>query len=110
MIRYDPTRGRRSGHRHSRAAGRSRMNSPAPADQGNALLAMYDRALPQVYGYLRTRVGSEAEAEDITAETFLAAVQAIDRRAVPDLTVAWLIGVARHKLVDHWRRTAREAQ
>ena len=22
--------------------------------------------------------------------------------------MAWLIGVARHKLVDHWRRTARE--
>ena len=30
------------------------------------------------------------------------------RRAVPDLTVAWLIGVARHKLVDHWRRVERE--
>ena len=27
---------------------------------------------------------------------------------MPDLTVAWLIGVARHKLVDHWRREARE--
>ena len=86
------------------------MSTAAAGDQGTALLAMYDRALPQVFGYLRTRVGTEAEAEDITAETFLAAVQAIDRRAVPDLTVAWLIGVARHKLVDHWRRTAREAQ
>jgi RNA polymerase sigma-70 factor (ECF subfamily) len=80
------------------------------ADQGAALLAMYDRALPQVFGYLRTRVGTEAIAEDLTAETFLAAVQAIDRRTVPDLTVAWLIGVARHKLVDHWRREAREAR
>ena len=27
---------------------------------------------------------------------------------MPDLTVAWLVGVARHKLVDHWRRQARE--
>jgi RNA polymerase sigma-70 factor, ECF subfamily len=79
-----------------------------PADQGAQLLAMYDRALPQVYGYLRTRSGNEAVAEDLTAETFLAAVQAIDRRALPQLTVAWLIGVARHKLVDHWRRVARE--
>src|SRR5262249_17765485 len=24
------------------------------------------------------------------------------------VTVAWLVGVARHKLADHWRRTARE--
>ena len=82
----------------------------AVPDQGMSLLAMYDRALPQVYGYLRVRVGSDAIAEDITAETFLAAVQAIERNAVPDLTVAWLIGVARHKLVDHWRRQAREAR
>jgi RNA polymerase sigma-70 factor (ECF subfamily) len=86
------------------------MVNPEPSDQGAALLAMYDRALPQVFGYLRTRVGTEATAEDLTAETFLAAVQAIERRAVSDLTVAWLIGVARHKLVDHWRREAREAR
>ena len=69
---------------------------------------MYDRALPQVFGYLRARAGTETVAEDLTAETFLAAVQAIERDAVPQLTVAWLIGVARHKLVDHWRRQARE--
>lgn len=77
-------------------------------DRGTALLAMYDRALPQVFGYLRARVGSDTVAEDLTAETFLAAVQAIERNTVPQLTVAWLIGVARHKLVDHWRRCARE--
>src|SRR3954469_11541368 len=86
-----------------------RYVSTAPAaDQGMALLAMYDRALPQVYGYLRVRAGTDAVAEDLTADTFLAAVQAIERGTVPDLTVAWLIGVARHKLVDHWRRQSRE--
>ena len=83
------------------------MGQPA-ADQGTALLAMYDRALPQVFGYLRSRVPNEAVAEDLTAETFLAAVQAIRRDGIPHLTVAWLVGVARHKLVDHWRRQARE--
>ena len=84
------------------------MASVDTGDQGAALLAMYDRALPQVFGYLRARSGTEAVAEDLTAETFLAAVQAVERDAVPQLTVAWLIGVARHKLVDHWRRQARE--
>lgn len=86
------------------------MSSSEVADQGHVLLEMYDRALPQVFGYLRARVGSEAIAEDLTAETFLAAVQAIQRDAVPTLTVAWLIGVARNKLVDHWRREGREAR
>jgi RNA polymerase sigma-70 factor, ECF subfamily len=88
------------------------VNAPRPDDsrQGRALLALYDRALPEVYGYLAARCGSERVAEDLTAETFLAAVDAVQRDNVPDLTIAWLIGVARHKLVDHWRRRARETR
>ena len=73
-------------------------------DQRHALVALYDAALPDVYGYLASRCGSASLAEDLTSETFLAAVDAVRRGTVPDLTVAWLIGVARHKLVDHWRR------
>jgi RNA polymerase sigma-70 factor (ECF subfamily) len=56
-----------------------------------------------VYGYLIARCGDQAVAEDLTSETFLAAA----RQDAP-LSVAWLIGVARHKLVDHWRRQARQ--
>lgn len=81
--------------------------STAP-DQRHELLALYDDALPDVYGYLAARTGSAAVAEDLTSETFMAAVDAVGRGRVPDLTVAWLIGVARHKLVDHWRRRERE--
>src|SRR4029079_15243925 len=84
------------------------MSEVAANDQGAALLAMYDHALPQVYGYLASRSGNTVVAEDLTAETFLAAVTAIRRDAVPDLTVAWLITVARNKLVDHWRKQERE--
>jgi len=80
----------------------------AAGDQGAALLNLYDRALPQVYGYLLPRTGAAAVAEDLTAETFLAAVAAVQKGTVPDLTIAWLVGVARHKLVDHWRRKGRE--
>ena len=79
-----------------------------PADQGAALLALYDRAVPQVYGYLLPRCGGVATAEDLTAETFLAAVSAVQRGAVEQMTIAWLVRVARNKLVDHWRRQARE--
>ena len=77
-------------------------------DQRRVLVGLYDSALPEVYGYLASRCGSASVAEDLTSETFLAAVDAVRRKAVPDLTVAWLIGVARHKLVDHWRRRAVE--
>jgi RNA polymerase sigma-70 factor (ECF subfamily) len=69
-----------------------------------ALTALYHRALPQVYGYLLPRCGSAVLAEDLTADTFMAAVAAARLDHPPDLTVGWLVGVARHKLVDHWRR------
>lgn len=76
--------------------------------RGTALLELYDIALPQVYGYLLARCGSRNVAEDLTAETFLAAVSAEQKPDPPDLSVAWLVGTARHKLVDHWRREERE--
>jgi RNA polymerase sigma-70 factor (ECF subfamily) len=79
-----------------------------PVEPRRALVALYDAVLPEVYGYLASRCGSSSIAEDLTSETFLAAVDAVNRDAVPDLTPAWLIGVARHKLVDHWRRQERE--
>ncbi|HVN50599.1 MAG TPA: sigma-70 family RNA polymerase sigma factor [Acidimicrobiales bacterium] len=86
-----------------------RRDDPAHA-AGTALLALYDTALPQVYGYLLARCGGQAPvAQDLTAETFLAAVKAVQSGAPPDpMTTAWLVGVARHKLVDHWRRQGRE--
>lgn len=80
------------------------LDVPEVAD----LLALYDRALPQVYGYLRARTASTPTAEDLTSETFVAAVGAIEAGTVEQVTVAWLVGIARHKLVDHWRRTGRE--
>ena len=77
-----------------------------PDWRGRSLLDLYDRALPQVFGYLMARCGDRAVAEDLTSETFLAAAGAGGDVA---LSVGWLIGVARHKLMDHWRRQDRHA-
>lgn len=90
-----------------------RNAQPADDDAGVSepeLLAVYDKALPEVFGYLVRRCPSPAVAEDLTAETFLAAVAAVRRGTVESLTPAWLIAVARNKLVDHWRRMAREPE
>ena len=77
-------------------------------DPGAALLELYDAALPEVYGYLLARCGRRALAEDLTAETFLAAVAACRREPPPTPSTGWLVGIARHKLVDHWRAADRE--
>jgi RNA polymerase sigma-70 factor (ECF subfamily) len=85
------------------------MTEPrARPDPAFALLAVYEEALPQVYGYLLARCGNRAVAEELTSETFLGAVSACRRPDTPTVSVPWLIGVARHKLADHWRRKERE--
>jgi RNA polymerase sigma-70 factor, ECF subfamily len=73
-------------------------------DAPAALLAMYDDALPSVYGYFVRRCADRATAEDLTSETFLAAMDAARKESPPPMTLPWLIGVARHKLADHYRR------
>ena len=47
-------------------------------------------------------------AEDSVQDACVVAVQQWAADRVPRDPQAWLIGVARHKLVDHWRRLARE--
>ncbi|MBI4935657.1 MAG: RNA polymerase sigma factor [Actinobacteria bacterium] len=74
----------------------------------SAFLHLYDEALPHVYGYLVRRCDSAATAEDLTADTFLAAATTVQRGG--EVNLPWLIGTARHKLVDHWRRTGRHRQ
>jgi RNA polymerase sigma-70 factor (ECF subfamily) len=78
---------------------------PMPA---SAFLDQYDESLPHVYGYLLSRCGSRPLAEDLTGDTFLAAVDAVQAGKVAALSTGWLIGVARHKLADHWRARERE--
>lgn len=75
---------------------------------GDPVVAIYREALPRVYGYLLPRCGSASVAEDLASETFLAAVAASRQGSLPEVNIAWLVGVARHKLVDYWRRLERE--
>jgi RNA polymerase sigma-70 factor (ECF subfamily) len=74
------------------------------SDARRALLALYDEALPVVYGYFARRCADRGRAEDLTSETFLAAMDAARRSDPPPISVPWLLGVARHKLADHYRR------
>jgi len=73
-------------------------------EQRQRLLDLYDEALPEVYGYLQRRCRNTTIAEDLTTEVFLGAVESINRSVVVDVTMAWLIGIARFRLVDYWRR------
>lgn len=84
------------------------MSAETDTASSERLLELYDDALPQVYGYIHRRCRNTTVAEDITTEVFVGAVDSIKRGAVTEVTIAWLIGIARYKLVDHWRHVERE--
>jgi RNA polymerase sigma-70 factor (ECF subfamily) len=73
-----------------------------------AALVEARRAITEVYRYLLHRCGSATLAEDLTSESVLAAVDRLLAGDVDSISVPYVIGVARHKLVDHWRRHERE--
>jgi RNA polymerase sigma-70 factor (ECF subfamily) len=68
-------------------------------------VSLYERTVTDVYSYLASRMGDWAVAEDLTQDVFVAGARRVAAGEAVDL--AWLIGVARHKLVDHWRAQAR---
>jgi RNA polymerase sigma-70 factor (ECF subfamily) len=71
----------------------------------------YDRTLPKVYSYHFHRIGGiRSVAEDLTQETFTAAVSEIQAGRHVDRPDRWVMGIARHKLLDHYRAKAREEE
>jgi RNA polymerase sigma-70 factor (ECF subfamily) len=66
---------------------------------------LYQRYLTRVYSYLRTRVGSEEDAADLTQQVFLRALDALPQyRGKAGEFPAWLFRIARNAATDHHRR------
>lgn len=67
--------------------------------------------LPETYGkvlrFVRRRVGSAEDAEDLTQEVFAAAAARLDSRDAEPSSLAWLYTVAKRRIVDEGRRRAR---
>ena len=67
--------------------------------------AAYDEHVWDVYGYLAYRLGSRADAEDLTQQTFERALRrwsTFDARRGSMRT--WLLAIAHNVLIDHFRR------
>jgi RNA polymerase sigma-70 factor, ECF subfamily len=72
----------------------------------DAIRFLYVRYADNVYGYVRSIVRGDHEAEDVTQEVFLKLIGAIrkyERKSVP--FSAWLLRVARNVALDHIRRS-----
>ena len=76
-------------------------------------LALYQRHYKRVYVYHLARTGNEQDAQDLTSETFLAALDGItayrpERNQLSERSeysfTAWLFGIAHHKLADFFHK------
>ena len=63
----------------------------------------------ELFGYALARVRDRSAAQDLVQETFLAALRARAIFAGRSSERAWLFGILRNKLVDHYRLKGREA-
>ena len=66
--------------------------------------ALYRRYVTSVYRYLYSRVGNTTDTEDLTAQVFTEALEGLHRYRERGSFAAWLFAIARHKVVDHYRR------
>jgi RNA polymerase sigma-70 factor (ECF subfamily) len=65
---------------------------------------LYTHYARPVFRYLFSRIGAYEEAEDLTAQTFLDAFEALPGYRDRGCFAAWLFGIARRKAADHFRR------
>ncbi len=71
----------------------------------DAFTELYHRYLNAIYRYHLARTGHIQEAEDLTAQTFLTALESIQSFRGQGSFASWLFGIASHKLADHYRRS-----
>jgi len=61
-----------------------------------------------LYSYALLRLRQRELAEEMVQETFLAALKSYKNFARQSSERTWLVGILKHKIVDHFRRASRE--
>jgi len=70
---------------------------PGPFEQ------VYTRHVVGIYRFVYARVGNRPDAEDLTAQVFVRAVEQLDTSRDPGQVAAWLYRVAQNAIADYWR-------
>ncbi|MFO1475324.1 MAG: sigma-70 family RNA polymerase sigma factor [Verrucomicrobiota bacterium] len=79
------------------------------ADNNHAIGSDWvDAHADYLFNFAIGQVRDASVAEDLVQETFLAAVKGRDRFSGQSSERTWLVGILRHKIYDHLRKTCRE--
>jgi RNA polymerase sigma factor (sigma-70 family) len=64
---------------------------------------IYDTHVVPIFRFVYARVGNRPDAEDLTAQVFMRAVEQLDVSRPPAQIAAWLYRVAQNAVADYWR-------
>jgi RNA polymerase sigma-70 factor (ECF subfamily) len=88
--------------------GEKRIIQRAKRGEASAFGLLYDRYQPQIYRFIFLKVSRREEAEDLTHQVFLQALQHIgDYEDVGFPFTSWLYRIARNEVIDHYRTKRR---
>lgn len=76
----------------------------AIARNPDAFAELYDRYADRVYRHVYYRLGKPEDAEDLSAQVFLKAWNAVDRYEIRNRPFGvWLLSIGHNLLIDHYR-------
>jgi RNA polymerase sigma-70 factor (ECF subfamily) len=90
-------------HREEDLVSRAQRREPEAFGQ------LYEENFDRIYRYVVLRVRNQADAEDITQQVFLKALEKIGSyrwRGMP--FASWLFRIAHNMVVDYWKKKSRE--
>ena len=73
-----------------------------PATRGR-FEEIYDAQVVPIYRFIYSRVGNAPDAEDLTAQVFMRAVEQLDTTRDMGQIVSWLYRVSQNAIADYWR-------
>ncbi len=74
-----------------------------PVIAGNNISGLIGRFGKQLLGFIRKRVNSQADAEDILQDVWYQLTTAVDTEPIEQMS-GWLFKVARNKIIDRYRK------
>jgi RNA polymerase sigma-70 factor (ECF subfamily) len=74
-----------------------------PAAESGRFEEIYDEQVVPIYRFIYARVGNRPDAEDLTAQVFMRAVEQLDTTRDDGQIVSWLYRVSQNAIADHWR-------
>ena len=79
-------------------------DSPAAEAPGRGLFEeIYEAQVVPIYRFIYARVGNAPDAEDLTAQVFMRAVEQLDTTRDMGQIVSWLYRVGQNAIADYWR-------